>query len=110
MPSFCHDACARQDGSIQEFENNYSLLSPLICEAVAVKEDRRVRRVVPTSTTSSSAAGSTGENEHSGAMDTTGAAAMEEVEGDRNGSTGAVASRPATALVSTMTPSSVQMT
>jgi hypothetical protein len=34
---------------IQEFENNYSLLSPLICEAVAVKEDRRVRTNVPSS-------------------------------------------------------------
>eukprot|EP01038_Epipyxis_sp_PR26KG_P005151 gene5151-7171_t len=33
-----------EDGTIKEFENNYSLLSPLICEAVAVKEDRRVRK------------------------------------------------------------------
>lgn len=38
-----------EDGSIQEFDNNYSLLSPLISEAVAVKEDRRVRRQVPSS-------------------------------------------------------------
>lgn len=38
-----------EDGTIQEFENNFSLLSPLICEAVAVKEDRRTRSVVPSS-------------------------------------------------------------
>lgn len=33
-----------KDGSVQEFENNYSLLCPLICDAVAVKEDRRIRK------------------------------------------------------------------
>ena len=38
-----------EDGTIQEFENNFSLLSPMICEAVAVKEDRRVRSSVPSS-------------------------------------------------------------
>jgi hypothetical protein len=38
-----------QDGTIQEFENNFSLLSPLICEAVAVKEDRRTRSTIPSS-------------------------------------------------------------
>ena len=39
----------QEDGTIQEFENNFSLLSPVICEAVAVKEDRRVRSAVPSS-------------------------------------------------------------
>jgi transducin (beta)-like 1 len=38
-----------EDGSIHEFDNNYSLLSPLICEAIAVKEDRRVRKIAPSS-------------------------------------------------------------
>ena len=33
---------------MREFETNYSLLSPFICDAVATKEDRRLRR--PTST------------------------------------------------------------
>lgn len=33
-----------KDGSVQEFENNYSLLCPLICDAVAVKEDRRIKK------------------------------------------------------------------
>eukprot|EP01036_Dinobryon_divergens_P023997 gene23997-32402_t len=33
-----------EDGSVQEFENNYSLLCPLICDAVAVKEDRRIKK------------------------------------------------------------------
>jgi hypothetical protein len=36
-----------QDGTIEDFDNNFSLLSPLICEAVAVKEDRRARRTTP---------------------------------------------------------------
>ena len=36
-----------QDGSINEFENTYSLLSPLICEAIATKEDRRTRKMTP---------------------------------------------------------------
>ena len=42
-----------KDGSVQEFENNYSLLCPLICDAVAVKEDRRIRK--PHSSSSSTA-------------------------------------------------------
>ena len=36
------------DGSIREFEGEYSLLSPFICDAIAVKEERRYRKVVPT--------------------------------------------------------------
>lgn len=45
-----------KDGSVQDYDNNFSLLSPLICEAVAVKEDRRIRRTIvppPLPTTSS---------------------------------------------------------
>lgn len=38
-----------EDGTIQEFENNFSLLNPVICEAVAVKEDRRARSTIPSS-------------------------------------------------------------
>ena len=41
-----------QDGTIQDYDNNFSLLSPLICEAVAVKEDRRVRRTTAAPTSS----------------------------------------------------------
>lgn len=39
---------------MQDYDNNFSLLSPLICEAVAVKEDRRIRRTIvpPPPTTS----------------------------------------------------------
>jgi transducin (beta)-like 1 len=33
-----------EDGIIQEFDNNFSLLSPLVCEAVAVKDERRLRK------------------------------------------------------------------
>ncbi len=33
-----------EDGTIQDFDNNFSLLSPLICEAVAVKDERRLRK------------------------------------------------------------------
>mmetsp|Transcript_2297 Transcript_2297/g.3139 ORF Transcript_2297/g.3139 Transcript_2297/m.3139 type:complete len:546 (+) Transcript_2297:94-1731(+) len=44
-----------EDGSVQEFDNNYSLLCPLICDAVAVKEDRRVRKPVQVNSSSSSA-------------------------------------------------------
>jgi hypothetical protein len=51
-----------QDGSIQEYENNFSLLSPLICEAIAVKEDRRSRRTVPQSSSGSAGASSSGNN------------------------------------------------
>jgi hypothetical protein len=36
-----------QDGSVREFDGNYSLLSPFICEAIGVKEERRYRRNVP---------------------------------------------------------------
>lgn len=32
-----------EDGSIREFDGNYSLLSPFICEAIGVKEERRYR-------------------------------------------------------------------
>ena len=46
-----------QDGSIQEYDNNFSLLSPLICEAIAVKEDRRSRRTQPAGPSAGGAAG-----------------------------------------------------
>jgi transducin (beta)-like 1 len=36
-----------EDGTIQEFDNNFTLMSPVICEALAVKEDRRIRTKVP---------------------------------------------------------------
>ena len=32
-----------KDGSVREFDGNYSLLSPFICEAIGVKEERRYR-------------------------------------------------------------------
>jgi hypothetical protein len=35
------------DGSVREFEGEYSLLSPFICDAIAVKEERRYRKMVP---------------------------------------------------------------
>lgn len=50
-----------EDGTIQDFDNNYSLLSPLICESVAAKEDRR-NRVTPSSSSSGSAAIGAGNN------------------------------------------------
>ena len=35
-----------EDGTIREFENSsHSLLSPFICDAIAVKEDRRIRKI-----------------------------------------------------------------
>jgi hypothetical protein len=34
-----------QDGSIREFDGNYSLLSPFICQAVGTKEEKRLRKV-----------------------------------------------------------------
>jgi len=34
-----------EDGTVREFDQNYSLLSPFICDAVATKEDRRPRRI-----------------------------------------------------------------
>ena len=33
------------DGSVREFEKDYSLLSPFICDAVALKEDRKPRKI-----------------------------------------------------------------
>jgi hypothetical protein len=35
----------RDDGTIQEFDSNYSLLSAFICDAIATKEDRRFRQI-----------------------------------------------------------------
>lgn len=32
-----------EDGTVREFDGNYSLLSPFICEAIGVKEERRFR-------------------------------------------------------------------
>mmetsp|Transcript_6614 Transcript_6614/g.9996 ORF Transcript_6614/g.9996 Transcript_6614/m.9996 type:complete len:520 (+) Transcript_6614:147-1706(+) len=34
-----------EDGTIQEFDGNYSLLSPFICQAVGTKEERKIRKV-----------------------------------------------------------------
>ena len=33
-----------QDGCIREFDANYSLLSPLVCDALAFKEGRKTKR------------------------------------------------------------------
>ena len=33
-----------KDGSIREFDGNYSLLSPFICQSVATKEEKRMRK------------------------------------------------------------------
>jgi hypothetical protein len=72
-----------QDGSIQEFDNNYSLLSPLISEAVAVKEDRRVRRHVSNpSGATASALGGSGGAAGGGQTETV---PMDEEGGDANG-------------------------
>lgn len=38
-----------EDGTIQEFDTNYSLLSPFICNALVAKEDRRVPRMTKSS-------------------------------------------------------------
>lgn len=35
-----------QDGTVREFDNNFSLLAPFVCDALAEKEDRRYRRAV----------------------------------------------------------------
>jgi hypothetical protein len=61
-----------EDGSIQDFDSShFSLLSPLICEAVAVKDDRRLRKPhVPTSSSAAAtAAGGAGISSSSTAMD-----------------------------------------
>ena len=34
-----------EDGSVREFEKDYSLLSPFVCDAVALKEDRKPRKI-----------------------------------------------------------------
>ena len=34
-----------QHGNVREFERDYSLLSPFICDAVALKEDRKPRKI-----------------------------------------------------------------
>ncbi|RYG98368.1 hypothetical protein EON65_51520 [archaeon] len=40
-----------EDGTIQDFDNSYSLLTPMICEALVMKEDRRLRKSTPATTT-----------------------------------------------------------
>lgn len=59
-----------QDGTIQEFENNFTLMSPVICEALAVKDDRRIRTKVPASSATSQ--GPTSVKSESNAMDVDG--------------------------------------
>jgi hypothetical protein len=49
IPIYAHNTLCgfgfhSQDGSIKEFEANFSLLSPFICDAIATKDDRRTRR------------------------------------------------------------------
>lgn len=47
--------CTLQDGTIKDFEgSNFSLLSPFICEAVAIKEDRRKYSINANAASSSS--------------------------------------------------------
>ena len=48
-----------EDGTIQEFDNNFSLLSPLVCEAVAVKDERRVRKSAAASAATAAASNAT---------------------------------------------------
>lgn len=83
-----------QDGTVQDFDNNYSLLSPLISEAVAVKEDRRIRKNVPSANASSaeaSEAAAASENPASESVPMEeGAAESESAEG------GAVVVKPST--------------
>ncbi len=55
-----------EDGTIQEFDNNYSLLSPLICESVAAKEDRRSRTMPSSSSAANLSAVANGNNQING--------------------------------------------
>lgn len=41
----------REDGTIQEFDTNYSLLSPFVCDSIATKEDRRFKQMKSTGKT-----------------------------------------------------------
>lgn len=61
-----------KDGTIQEFDNNFTLMSPVICEALAVKEDRRVRTKVPPSSSSTNLAGQSTSKADASAMDVDG--------------------------------------
>ena len=68
-----------EDGSIREFDRDYSLLSPFVCDAVALKDDRRHRRInhsasAPAPASSSSSSSSSGPDSES--------VPMEEVNGD----------------------------
>ena len=40
-----------QDGTVNEFDGSYSLLSPFICDAIATKEERRSKRSGSSSST-----------------------------------------------------------
>eukprot|EP01032_Pedospumella_encystans_P016381 gene16381-18691_t len=86
-----------EDGSIQEYDNNFSLLSPLICEAIAVKEDRRSRRTVPQTGASAAAGAAAGNNASSGAesMDVTNDATSAAAEGAEGSSGTGVSSTAA---------------
>eukprot|EP01035_Chromulina_nebulosa_P020756 gene20756-26912_t len=43
-----------EDGSIREFDNNFSLLSPYICESIATKEEKKLKKINNTSEISNS--------------------------------------------------------
>jgi transducin (beta)-like 1 len=45
-----------EDGSIREFDGEYSLLSPFICEAIGIKEERRYKKLNPGPNTSDASA------------------------------------------------------
>ncbi len=62
-----------EDGTIQDFDNNFSLLSPLICEAVAVKDERRMRKSAAASAATAAPAAA--------ASNANGAVPMEEDDG-----------------------------
>lgn len=85
-----------QDGSIQDYDNNFSLLSPLICEAIAVKEDRRSRRTVPQSSANTGTAGAA-------------AGSAESMDVVNDASAGADAGASDTNAISSSAPSSHQL-
>lgn len=47
-----------EDGSVRDYDSNFSLLSPFICDAVAIKEDRKQRKPAASTTSASGQSGS----------------------------------------------------
>ena len=71
---------SKQDGSIKEFEANFSLLSPFICDAIATKDDRRTKRSMPISDNPSSSSGPA-------KVDLSNGSSSDAYSDDKNGST-----------------------